>query len=112
MIVTPKVLFNATVIPNADTLMYTAPGQTTTIIDNISARNSSGGSLTLNVNIVPNGGSVGAGNLVNVITLAAGVTQELISKSQILNPGDKIYLNASTGADIVARGSGRECVTS
>lgn len=109
--VTPKGLVDAAYASNSDTVVYTVPAATTTIIDKFTATNTDGSSQTLNVNIIPSGGSVGASNLildaVSIATLVCRDCSEL--QNQILNAGDKISVKASIASKIVIRASGREC---
>lgn len=109
MNVVPRPLFNAQLIPNSDTTVYTAPSGINTIVDKLTVYNGDSGTQTLAINIIPSGGSVGASNLVAVISMTTGQTVDFSQvQNQILATGDKISLNASVASKIVARGSGRE----
>lgn len=112
MSVTPKCIIDAVYAASSDTVVYTAPGGTKTIIDKFTATNTDAGSQTLNVNIIPSAGSVGASNLViDALPIATLVTKDFSElQNQILNPGDKISVKASIASKIVIRGSGREVV--
>lgn len=95
---------------NADNVIYTAPASKKVIIDKFTGQNSDGSSQTLNVNIVPNGGSVGASNLImNATSIATTITKDFTElQNQILKPGDQVSVKASVTNKIVVRLSVRE----
>ncbi len=111
----PSCLYQAAEVTNADATVYTVPAATKVIIDQFSYGNNDASAHTLNVNIIPNGGSVGAGNLVVNAepVVAAGTTgsnNSLIAmKNQILETGDSISVKADSASKIVIRISGRLC---
>lgn len=76
-------------------------------INEASATNTTGGALTLDVHVVPKGGSVGAGNQVyKALALAAGATVHLAELVGLeLGAGDKITALASgAGVEISLSG--------
>ena len=108
---TPKCIVQATYATASDVTVYTAPVGTNTIIDKFTAANQDGSSHTLNVNLVPNGGSVGAGNLLIDAQSVSGSSVTDFSgylQNQILNAGDFLSIKASAASDILVRVSGRE----
>ena len=111
--VTPTCLYEAAYVTNADATIYTAPTATTVIIDQFSYGNNDSSAHTLNVNIIPNGGSVGATNLVVnaepvVAAGTSGSNKSLAAmQNQILAPGDSISVKADSASKLVIRISGR-----
>lgn len=112
MIITPKCIINSQAVTTSDATKYTAPINTTTIIDKFTATNTGGSSQTLNVNIFTSGASVGIANLIiDGLSIAAGATVDITAlQNQILNSGDKLSAKGSS-TDIVIRGSAREVST-
>lgn len=110
MIVKATVLANSAFAASTDTTIYTVPGSTTAIIDKFTATNTDVGAQTLNINIIPAAGTVGASNLVlSAFSIAAGATKDFTElQNQILAAGDKLSVKASSASKIVVRGSGRE----
>lgn len=108
MTVTARPLFTAQYAPNAQTTVYTVNAGRT-IIDKFTAYNSDAGTQTLSVNLVPNGASASASNLVEVKALASGETYtfpEIVG--HVLETGGAVSLVASVASKIVIRASGRE----
>lgn len=110
MTVTAKVLFNPLQAQNAQTTQYTAPAGTRTILDKFTGTNTTAAVANLSINLVPNGGAAGVGNLiVQTKTLQPGecyTFPEIVG--HVLNPGDAISTLAGTAAAITIRASGRE----
>ncbi len=110
---TPAVLVPAAYATTSDATVYTSPTSTTTIIDKFTVTNNDSSTHTLNVNIIPSGGTVGATNLiVSVMTIqvtASGPVDLTALQNQILAPGDMISVKASAGSVLVVRASGRQC---
>lgn len=108
MTVTIQNIIPAKQAENAQTAQYTSDG-TKTIIDKFTATNTSAGNVDLSVNLVPNGGSASASNLViQTRTLAPGETYtcpELVG--QVLEDGGFISTLASAASAITIRASGR-----
>jgi hypothetical protein len=109
-VIIAKPLFEALQAQNAETMQYTAPTGTRTIIDKFTGTNTTGTAATLTVKLVASGGAAGAGNtVVSSKSLAAGETYtfpELVG--HVLAPGDFISTLAGTAAAITIRSSGRE----
>lgn len=110
MSIKAKPLFDAQFAPATDTVVYTAPALTRTIIDKFSVCNTDTGTQTITVNIIPSGQSVGTQNRVTSgFSMTTGISADLPEqKNQILNPGDQISVKASIVSKIVIRVSGRE----
>ena len=109
MTVTAKELIASKQAPNSQTTEYTATN-VRTIIDKFTGTNTSGGAVTLSVNLVPSGGSAGASNLiVDAKSINANETYtfpELVG--QVLDSGSFISVIASAATSITIRVSGRE----
>jgi hypothetical protein len=109
--VVAKCLVETKYAENAQTTQYTAPAGTRVIIDKITASNNSGANQTLAINVVPNGGSAGASNLiVPAKTIVDTASPELFPGmvGRVLNAGDFISTLASAASAIVIRIEGRE----
>ena len=110
MTVLVRTLAECVQVAAADTAYYTTPASTRTIIDKMTATNTTAGTLTLTVNLVASGGSVGASNtVISAQAIAAGATYtcpEVVG--HFLNPGDFISAKASAATSITLRISGRE----
>ena len=109
MTVTVKVLIPAKQAENAQTTQYTATN-CKTIIDKFTATNTTAGNVTISVNLVISGGTVGVSNLiVDVRSLAPDETYtfpELVG--QALEPGGFISTIASAATSLTIRANGRE----
>lgn len=109
MTVTVKVLIPSKQAENADTTQYTAVN-CKTIIDKFTATNTSAGNVSLSVNLVSTGGSVGDSNLiVDARSIAPNETYtfpELVG--QALNPNGFISTIASAATSLTIRSTGRE----
>lgn len=106
---TTVVLIEAKAAENAQTTQYTSPTKIKTIVDKFTARNYSGGAVTLSINVVPSGGAAASSNLVVSYTLAAGETYifpEMVG--QYLEAGDFISTLAGAAASVSIRASGRQ----
>ncbi|MCW1958310.1 MAG: hypothetical protein KIH64_007150 [Mycobacterium sp.] len=103
-----KPLFGSKHAENSQTTQYTASG-VRTIIDKFTGYNSTGGAVTLAINLVANAGTAGASNLCVLKSIAAGETYtfpEVVGHS--LEPGGFISTIAGASSAIVIRASGRE----
>ena len=109
MTVVAKALIETLSLAAAATNQYTAPASTRTIIDKMTATNTTAGALTLTAYLVPSGGATGASTtVISAQSIAPGTTYlcpEVVG--HILNPGDAIFTQAS-GAGLTGRASGRE----
>lgn len=108
MTVTAKPLFEAKQAENAQTDQYTAVG-VRTIIDKFTATNTTGGAVTLAVNLIPPAGIAGTANLIVTKSLSAGETYtfpEVVG--HVLATGGKISTLAGAAASVTIRASGRE----
>lgn len=109
MTVTAKTLAEGQIIPNSNTTVYTAPLNTTTIIDKLTSFNYDTVPRVITISIVASGGSVGDAYYVAKRTLASYETYiwpEVVG--QILNTGDYVSAIASNNTGVNLRMSGRE----
>jgi hypothetical protein len=109
MTVTIKVLIPAKQAENAQTTQYTAVN-CKTIIDKFTITNTTAGNLTVSVNLVTNGGSPGASNLImdtrSIAPDECYTCPELVG--QALESGGFISTIASAATSLTIRASGRE----
>lgn len=109
MTVTIKVLIEAKLLEASQTTQYTAV-DVKAIIDKFTVTNTSAGNVTISVNIVNFGGTIGNANLVlKTRAIAPGETYtcpELIG--QALEAGQFISAIASAATSLTIRASGRE----
>jgi putative N-acetylmannosamine-6-phosphate epimerase len=109
MAVTVKTLISAKQAESIQTAQYTVLNARA-IIDKFTATNTSGGNVTISVNLVANGGTAGADNLiVDARSIAPGETYtfpELVG--QVLESGAFISTIASAATSLTIRASGRE----
>lgn len=112
MTTTAKVLVDAVVAANSETTQYTAPANTRTIIDKMTATNTSGSAATITVKLIPQSGAAGAANtLISAQSIAAGASYLCPEiAGHILKAGDIISTLAGTASAITIRVSGREIV--
>ena len=109
MTVTAKNLVEGRSVPDVDTTVYTAPANTTTIVDKVTAGNYDVTPRVVTIGIVAAGNTVSDIYYIAKRTLAAKETYiwpEVVG--QILNPGDYITAIASQADTINLRISGRE----
>ena len=110
MTVVAKTLVEGVVAAAANTTQYTAPANTRTLIDKMTATNTTAGAVTLTVNLVPSGGAAAAANTVmSAQSIAAGATYTCPEVAgHTLNPGGFLSTNAGAAGSISVRVSGRE----
>lgn len=110
MTVVARALVNSKQAESSETTQYTAPANTRTIVDKMTATNTTGGAVTLTTRLVASGGTAGASNSVmSAQSIAAGATYLCPEVSgHVLNPGDFISTLASAATSITIRVSGRE----
>lgn len=109
MTVTAKNLVEGRSIPDVDTNVYTAPANTTTIIDKITTANYDTASRVVTIGVVAAGNTAGNVYYIAKRTLAAKETYiwpEVVG--QILNTGDYITAISSQVDTVNLRISGRE----
>ena len=108
MTVTVQVIIPAKYAENSQTTQFNS-ASITTIIDKFTATNESVGVAAISVNLVPNGGSAGASNLItkvkSLLPNEVYTFPELVG--QVLAPGDSISTLSSTASAITIRASGR-----
>lgn len=106
--ITPVKLAQAAVTASAVTV-YTVPASTRTMVKDIDICNTTAGALTVNVFLVPSGGSAGTGNaLLYGASVTANTTLQWTGV-QVMNAGDTIQVQAS-GLGLTASISGGEAV--
>ena len=109
MSITTLVLIPAKQAEIAQTTQYTVPALTKVIIDKFTGTNTTGGPVTLSINLVVSGGAAAATNLiVQLRTLAAGETYtfpEVVGHA--LAAGSFISTIASAATSITIASSGR-----
>lgn len=111
MSVTSKPLYTAAYLGSTDTTLYTAGAGVRTILDKVTAYNSDAGALLVAFNIVPNGGAVGASNMIVSKSIASGDTYtfpEVVG--HVLESGGVLSGIAASASKVVVRVSGREVV--
>lgn len=91
------------------TTVYTVPSLTRTFVKNIDVANTTAAPLTVNIYLVPSGGTAGTGNMLfpTVSIPANSIVQW--TGSQILNTGDFIQATGS-GAGLTINASGGEAI--
>lgn len=110
MAFTPINLFEGTLISNVNATYYTSPSQTRTIITKFTLQIAGGVGASIQVNLVPKGGTAGSSNQISgQLSLAAGgVTDLYPAQGHILEAGDTIQMVASASNIISARASGAQ----
>lgn len=110
MTVTVKNIIPSKRMENAQTTQYTAPTGVTTIIDEFTVTNTTGGALTFSVNLVTLADTAAASNLIiSARAVAAGETYlcpELNGK--VLASGGFISTIASAATSLTMNAAGRE----
>lgn len=109
MSVTSKPLYTAAYLAATDTPLYTVGSGVRTILDKVTAYNSDSAARLVTFNLVPNGGSVGASNVIVSKSLAAGETYtfpEVVG--HVLEAGGVLSGVAAVATKVVVRVSGRE----
>lgn len=109
MTVTAKNLVEGRSVPDVDTNVYTAPSNTTTIVDKVTTANYDTVARVVTIGIVASGNTISDIYYIAKRTLAAKETYiwpEVVG--QILNTGDYITVIASQANSVNLRISGRE----
>lgn len=107
--VTAKPLFEALQAANADTVQYTTPAATKTIVDKFTGTNTTAAAATLTVYITVAAVGAATNTIVSAKSIAPGecyTFPELVG--HVLNAGDLLRTLAGTAAAITIRASGRE----
>lgn len=109
MTVTVKELIPRKQAENAQTTQYTAL-DCTTVIDKMTATNTTSSNVVFSVNLVASGGSASASNRVlSLRTIAPGETYSCVELvGQVLSPGGFISTLANTATALTISASGRE----
>ena len=102
MSLTIKSLVQSQQIPATTTVMYTCPASTIALVKHAVLTNTSGGALTVNVYVVPSGGTADAtAKILDTYSIGshtAYTSPELCGI--VLNTGDTIQMDASSAASI------------
>ena len=109
MTISPKNIIPAKRAENSQTTQYTAPANTTVLIDKFVAHNSTASAAILTVNLAPEGGTAGTSNQIVKKSLAADESYtfpEIVGN--VLDTGDFISCIADTASAITIIASGRE----
>ena len=103
--ITPIHLATAAIGTGAGTLIYTVPAATTTLLKDFNVANTTAGSITLTLYIVPSAGSPAADNtLIPTVAIAANTTLHWTG-TIVIPTGSFIQAVASaTGCTIIASG--------
>jgi len=85
---------------------YTVPGSTTTIVKQIALCNTSANNRTVDVHLVPNGGTAGVANAViyNVVVDATSTT--FVNMSAVMDAGDFIAAKAQVASAVTMHSFG------
>jgi hypothetical protein len=91
---------------NSVTTQYTVPGSTTTIVKQIALCNTSANNRTVDVHLVPNGGTAGVANAViyNVVVDATSTT--FVNMSAVMDTGDFIAAKAQVASAVTMHSFG------
>lgn len=96
-------------VANTETTAYTVPAVSSLRVATASLCNTTGAAVTVNVSVVPSGGTAAAANrVVSGYSLAAGdtLTMSDILGGALMGPGDFVSLNMSaTGVSLVMTGA-------
>lgn len=111
---TAKPLILTQYAESSATTEYTTPSNSKSLIDKFTATNITGGALTVNIWLLPNGQTVGNEYLViDTFSIAANTCKDFTElANQYLDTGEAIAVQASAASSIIIRCSGREVVTS
>jgi hypothetical protein len=107
--VTSKPLFEALQAAAADTVQYTAPVNTKTIVDKFTGTNTTGAAATLTVFITVAAAGVASNTILSAKSIAPGecyTCPEVVG--HVLAAGDRIQTASGTANAITIRASGRE----
>lgn len=103
--ITPTLLGQAAITGSISTL-YTVPANTRTFVKDLNICNTTGGALTVNVHLVPSGGTAGTGNAILYTYSIAANTTYRWTGLQIMNELQTIQIKGSTtGLTITASGA-------
>lgn len=103
-----KALIATKYAENVQTTQYTSPTGTTTLIDGLQVANTTAANATIQVNIVPSGGTAGATNLLQPVTTIAANTKVTLLAGTWLNAGDFVSTLASGASTFVIHLGGRQ----
>jgi hypothetical protein len=103
-----KALFATKYAEAAQTTQYTSPTGTTTLIDGLQVANTTAVAATIQVNVVPSGGTAGATNLLQPTTTIAPNSKVTLLAGTWLNAGDFISTLPSAASTLVIHGGGRQ----
>lgn len=109
MAVSAKPLFEALQAAAADTVQYTTPGGTKTIVDKFTGTNTTAAAATLTVFLTVGAAGAASNTIVSAKSIAPGecyTFPEVVG--HVLNAGDRIQTASGTANAITIRASGRE----
>ena len=109
MTVVSKPLVTSKYAENSQTTQYTAAAATRTILDKFTAYNGTSSSVAITINIVANGGSASASNVIAYKSITPSETYtfpEIVG--HVLEPGGFVSTLAGSASALVIRASGRE----
>jgi len=100
--------FIQSLMTTTQTTIYTVPAASQDVIKNIDITNTSASPVTCSLNLVPSGGTVGAGNfLFGTVSIAANSTMHWTG-TRVMNTGDFISVIAGTTNILVISVDGLE----
>lgn len=95
---------------SASSALYTVGSNTTTMVKQILIANTSANATTVNIYLVPSGGSAGPTNLVFPSVSISGNSTITFDLNQALNTGDAIYASAAAASAVTMMATGYEAV--
>lgn len=106
MAMTQTKLHDPVQLGNSVATHYTVPGSTTTIVKQIALCNTSANNRTVDVHLVPSGGTAGVANAVvyNVVVDATSTT--FVNLSAVLDTGDFIAAKAQVASAVTMHSFG------
>lgn len=108
MAYTPTRLAQAAPATTADTTVYTTPAATTAIVKQILVANVTASTATLDLSLVPSGGTVGDSNRIIKSQSFPAHSTTSIDLAQVLAAGDFISLKQGTASALTITISGLE----
>tara|TARA_B100000470_G_scaffold150183_1_gene116844 strand:- start:167 stop:499 length:333 start_codon:yes stop_codon:yes gene_type:complete len=85
---------------------YTVPGSTTTIVKQIALCNTSTNNRTVDVHLVPSGGTAGVGNAVVYNVVVDATSTAFVNLSAVMDTGDFIAAKAQVASAVTMHSFG------
>lgn len=106
----PVAIIPSQFVPNSTTTLYTSGAGVRTRVDSLSVANSTGGSQTFTLYLVPSGGTAGASNEIRPpLAILAGMTwDDPTTPGKVLMPGDSLQVVASAANALTIAASGTQ----